>query len=425
MSIMGRTAQKATPRCAASFVYLVVYQPQSIALLPFITLLTTAPATAPREKLHGLNHLRALAIILVFFFHYGIVTGGQPAWLPPVAAFGWIGVDLFFVLSGFLIASQLFIQIREASPISWTQFFVKRGFRILPAFWCTLALYFCFPLFREKEALPPLWKFLSFTQNFGLDLKQFGSFSHAWSLCVEEHFYLLLPATLFILQKKSALKYACWLLPGFFIIGFAARLYCYEALYLPHASQANAGFYWYQLIYYLTYNRLDGLLAGVSIAALYVFRPNSFQRLAKYGNLLLLTGLLLLTAAYFLCRQQQTMAASVFGFPLIAVSFGFIVAGAVSSSSLLYKWQSAFTTKLATLSYGMYLTHKAIIHLTHQLPAAWITNEQIMLLLSMVTSFVAAWLLYSFVEKPFMQYRYRLLVKSTASPARSKLPGNK
>jgi peptidoglycan/LPS O-acetylase OafA/YrhL len=144
-------------------------------------------------KLHGLDHLRALAIVQVFLFHYFILSGGTPVWLPDWAGFGWTGVDLFFVLSGFLIAFPLLGQVKEGQPVSLRTFFTKRFFRILPAYWAVLLLYFAVPAFPEKNGIPPLWKFLTFTQNFGLDLQHTGSFSHAWSLCVEEHFYLLLP----------------------------------------------------------------------------------------------------------------------------------------------------------------------------------------------------------------------------------------
>ena len=144
-----------------------------------------------QERLHGLDHLRALAITLVFLFHYFILSGGQPAWLPETAQFGWTGVDLFFVLSGFLISSQLFAQIKKGQHISFKDFFTRRFFRIVPAYLVTVALYFYFPFFREKENLPPLWKFLTFTQNIGLNLKDNGTFSHCWSLCVEEHFDLI------------------------------------------------------------------------------------------------------------------------------------------------------------------------------------------------------------------------------------------
>ena len=109
-----------------------------------------------QQKLYGLDHLRAIAITYVFLFHYFILSGGQPEWLSDFAKFGWTGVDLFFVLSGFLISSQLFGQIKQGRNISFKQFFLKRFFRIIPAFLFTVGLYFCIPLFREKESLPPL-----------------------------------------------------------------------------------------------------------------------------------------------------------------------------------------------------------------------------------------------------------------------------
>jgi peptidoglycan/LPS O-acetylase OafA/YrhL len=144
-----------------------------------------------QNKFYGLDHLRALAITLVFLFHYKILIVEHPVWMSDLVQFGWTGVDLFFVLSGFLIASQLFAEIKKGKKISIRIFFLKRFFRIIPAFWLIVGIYFCFPSFREKEALPPMWKFLTFTQNFGLNLSNQGTFSHAWSLCVEEHFYSL------------------------------------------------------------------------------------------------------------------------------------------------------------------------------------------------------------------------------------------
>lgn len=109
------------------------------------------------QKLHGLDHLRALAIILVFFFHYFIISSGQPEWLPDLASFGWTGVDLFFVLSGFLISLQLFEQIKQGQQVSFQHFFVKRFFRIIPAFLVTLGLYFLLSVFpRERSIASPM-----------------------------------------------------------------------------------------------------------------------------------------------------------------------------------------------------------------------------------------------------------------------------
>ncbi len=370
-------------------------------------------------KLYGLDHLRAFAITLVFLFHYSIISGGEPTWLPGIIKFGWTGVDLFFVLSGFLISSQVFAQIKNGQAISFRQFFLKRFFRIVPAFLVTVAFYFCLPFFREKESLPALWRFLTFTQNFGLNIKDFGSFSHAWSLCVEEHFYLLLPIILIILQKSNTFKKAYWLIIILFLFGFAVRMYSYNKLYLPNIDNDNSWMDWYKYIYYPSYNRLDGLLAGVSIAAVYQFFPKLWARISKYGTLFLLMGLLLLTGAYFLCEDQTSFSASVFGFPLIAMAYGCMVIGAVCPTCFLYKWNSAITTRIATLSYAVYLTHKGIIHITRQLLSTYNIDNNLMLLIAMVACLCFAVLLHIIIEKPFMNLRKRLLLSSQQQSATS------
>lgn len=358
-----------------------------------------------RQKLYGLDHLRALAIVSVFLFHYYILSGGQPEWLSDLAKFGWTGVDLFFVLSGFLIASQLFAQIKQGQKLAFKPFFLKRFFRIVPAFLVTVALYFSIPFFREKESLPPIWKFLTFTQNLGLNLKDFGTFSHAWSLCVEEHFYLFLPLILILLQFTNSIRKSYWLIIALFLFGFAIRLYSFNQLYLPRTEDENGWMYWYKYIYYPTYSRLDGLLVGVSIAGIYQFLPAAWDKIAEYGNLFIISGVAVLTGAYFLCYDQMTFNASVFGFPLIAIGYGMMVIGAISPTSFLYKWKSKLTTWIAILSYATYLTHKGVIHMTHHLLTGLKIGNNLMLLICMITCISFAYLLHLLIEKPFMKLR--------------------
>ncbi len=362
-----------------------------------------------QQKLYGLDHLRAFAILSVFLFHYFILSGGQPEWLPDVAQFGWTGVDLFFILSGFLISSQLFIQIKNGQLISFKHFFLKRFFRIIPAFLVTVTLYFCVPVFREKESLPPLWKFLSFTQNFGLDLKHYGTFSHAWSLCVEEHFYLLFPLILILLQVSKHLKRSYLLLIVLFLAGFAFRIYSFNSLYLPRAEDEFGGIYWYKYLYYPTYNRLDGLIAGVAIAGIYQFLPALWNKIAPFGNLFIALSLFTLTGAYFLCEDPMTFNASVFGFPLVAIGYAFMVIGAVCPTSFLYNLNSKLTTLIATLSYAVYLTHKGVIHITHLVLKEFKPDANLELVICMVTCLIVAYALHLSVEKPFMKLRNTIL----------------
>lgn len=370
--------------------------------------------TDKQEKLNGLDHLRTMAILFVFLFHYFILSGGEPGWLPGVAKFGWTGVDLFFVLSGFLISSQLFFQIKNNKGLSLKTFFLKRFFRIIPAYWVTVAIYFCIPFFREKESLPPLWKFLSFTQNLGLNLKDQGTFSHAWSLCVEEHFYFFLPMILVLVISLKLFKKAYWLLIAFFIAGFVLRIFSYDHLYLPKQEAAHAFMHWYKYIYYPTYNRLDGLLTGICIAAVYVFRPVLWNKLTRYGNQLIMLSLLVLTGAYFLCIEQESRAASVFGFTLVSLGYGFLVMAAISPTSLLYQWNSRVTSSVAMLSYSIYLTHKGVIHITHQLLAPLHAGSNLMLFVSIITSIAAAFMMNKVIEKPFLKWRQQILSRASA-----------
>lgn len=375
-----------------------------------MTSLTDAATVPANNKLFGLDHLRAVAIIMVFVFHYGRLFA-HPQWVTVISKFGWTGVDLFFVLSGYLIASQLFATITKGKALSFKTFFIKRFFRIIPAYVVVVALYFLFPSFREREGLAPLWKYVTFTQNLGLDLHSQGTFSHAWSLCIEEQFYLFFPLVLIALVNTGAVKKGYWLLLGLFIFGFFARLYAWHYKVLPFAGNEDGWANWYEWIYYPTYSRLDGLLAGVSIAAGFEFYPQLTAPLKKYGNLLLLLSVLVLTAAYFVCLDAESYHASIIGFPLVSLGYGLMVMGAISATSLLYRFRSSITSTIASWSYVLYLTHKIIIHLTQIYVAKLGINVKgnAMLLICIITSLFGAWCMHKIIEKPFQQLRNKLL----------------
>ena len=101
-----------------------------------------------KERLHGLDHLRAMAIVLVLLFHYDFYYGA-PEWLVAFSRFGWSGVDLFFVLSGYLIADKLFHGFDAEGKINFRSFYWNRLLRIIPAYIAVVALYFSFPVLQE------------------------------------------------------------------------------------------------------------------------------------------------------------------------------------------------------------------------------------------------------------------------------------
>jgi len=358
----------------------------------------------------GLDHLRALAISLVFLYHYTIFQ--HPDWMNnSFIHFGWCGVDLFFVLSGFLISNQLMAAWQKNEQIPFREFYIKRIFRIFPPYFFVLLIYIFFPAFHERETLAPLWKMFTFTQNYGQDIRRYGTFSHAWSLCVEEQFYLLLPIILWWVLSSRMKKKSVWLIPVFFLLTMIFRWISWTVLLKPQIDSDDFGMNWYKWIYYPTYTRLDGLMAGVGIAALYRFRKSWFSRLNTYANPLIMAGGLLFVLSLFLCIDQHSFAATIFGFSLIAIAFGSFVLSAILPGSFLFRAKSAITKNLATLSYSLYLSHKGIIHLTQK----WLTGVGLrgesnwMLLICIITCICAALLMRVLIEKPFFKMRNRLL----------------
>src|SRR5450755_3201823 len=271
----------------------------------------------------GLDTLRALAISLVFLFHY--LYFQHPAWMERFFRFGWCGVDLFFVLSGFLISNQLFAEWQSRNKINAGVFYLKRAFRILPPYLFVLFLYIFVPAFHERESLAPLWKMFTFTQNFNQNIILYGTFSHAWSLCVEEQFYLLLPLILILIFSSRLKRKAGWLIPAIFFLTLVLRWITWHFYLNPLKDSDDFSMDWYRWIYYPTYTRLDGLIVGVGIASLYRFREAWLVSLKKYSNWLLPGGILLFTGCFFLGTDPHAAPATIFVFSLIALAFGFFV----------------------------------------------------------------------------------------------------
>lgn len=370
----------------------------------------------PDKKIFGLDLLRAIAIILVFLWHYR--RYGCPDWLAGIAKFGWTGVDLFFVLSGYLIGRQLFDKVENDQPISASKFYFKRFFRVIPAYLVVLILYYSIPAFNEKEAIAPLWKFLTFTMNFGLDYQNAGAFSHAWSLCIEEQFYLLLPVIVLLLAKVKADHKALIVLSGLFLFGIILRIYSWQTfvspLYEDKENTALLGNIYSKYIYYPTYNRLDGLLVGLAIALLFSFRREVADRLTNKGNYLFGLGMIILIATFFLCQDPFSLRTAVISYPLVSIGYGFLVIAALSANSFINKFNFRAFSFFATISYSVYLTHKQLNHIVQNLLADHDLNKDWAFLICFLVSIIGGLILHVTIEKPFLILRDRLLKRIPA-----------
>jgi peptidoglycan/LPS O-acetylase OafA/YrhL len=366
------------------------------------------PRFADRKRQPGLDLLRAVAIIIVVIYHAGIM--GFP--LPGRAhRFGWIGVDLFFVLSGYLIGGQLLAPLARGQRIKLPRFFARRALRILPAYFLVLAIYAFLPWWREYPEMFPLWKFLVSVQNIGL--RGGTAFSHAWSLAVEDQFYLLLPLVLLCLVR---LRRAAIVVPCAIVIGGLA-LRWFLACQNP-GEDGGVSFRGYQTwIYYATWGRLDPLVFGVTLAAIEKFRPGWWQRLVDLAPWLWLPGLVLIVGALYLGETESiTVTASIWQFPLIALGMAALLLCVVSPRLPFRRIAIPGAAFIASIAYSAYLIQKLVIHFVAQ----FCSNHDIAP--TSVTSLIGVQLcvyamgaiLFLAVERPFLQLRHRLASRPTS-----------
>ena len=310
------------------------------------------------KRYPGLDLLRAIAILWVLLFH-GMTEGlGSP--LPAAGQLGWMGVDLFFVLSGYLIGSQLLKSYAQGQVPAIGTFYLRRAFRILPAYWAVLAFYYLVPDFREAPGIQPAWQFLTFTENFLIDSQLNRAFSHAWSLCVEEHFYLVFPLLAWGLLRRPSWKTTAVVWAVIFGGGMILRAYVWLHYLDPATGRLPGRFV--ELIYYPTYMRLDGLLAGVAVASLRWFRPGLWQRAMNRPYPVLATGLVGLAISIWLAQGRTDFSASVFGFPLLSISAALLVVACVSDRCLPGRIRIPGAGPIATVTFSLYLSHKMTWH---------------------------------------------------------------
>jgi peptidoglycan/LPS O-acetylase OafA/YrhL len=368
------------------------------------------------QRIAGLDLLRAVAILSVVCTHAWIAGGMGPGfgW---IEEYGWMGVDLFFVLSGYLIGRQLLMRLKHAGRIDLKAFYRQRAYRILPAYFIVVALYFCFPLLREKPAIQPLWQFLTFTMNLFVDPAVPHAFSSAWSLCVEEHFYLFFPLAVAAIAPRASARRLAAAVFGILLLGLAWRGFAWWQSSLPAGGGAldMDGNRYMELIYYPTYARLDGLLVGVVLAIMCVHRPNLWGRLQKYSNACAIVGCATVGFAAWIFRDIFSFAACTVAFPILAVGLACLVVSATSASGWLASVRIPGVSWIATTSYSIYLTHKGVLSFASKhLPASIEHRGILTFACCFVVALAAAAVLHYVVERPFLLLRDRARGKANS-----------
>ena len=356
------------------------------------------------DRKPGLDVLRAFAVLWVVLYHSR--TDQTPLWIRGVAHFGWMGVDLFFVLSGYLIAGQWFsLWVQQKKP-STLKFYARRFLRTLPTYFVVLGFY----LALQKDSLPEVWRYFLFLQNYHFS----AFFSHSWSLCVEEQFYLVFPfVSLFLFKRRK--KYLLWIVPvsvlGLeILIRFLIflRIRPDEIYFTQSYSQAFEAYL--NGIFYPTYTRLDGLTVGVSLAGIRYFRPNLWTFLLSIPRWTMGIGLGFLFLAATILYVPLNPLVTILGFTLVATGFGALLLYSVSENSYLARKVIPGASWIATLSYSMYLVHPLAIGYSRkfleQLQIHFLENIT-GFIVSLGALVISAFFLYWIVEKPFLRLRER------------------
>lgn len=381
----------------------------------------TPQPSARAPRCHGLDIVRAAAIAWVMVYH-AMNLSLVPAPDHMLVQFGWMGVDLFFVLSGFLIAGQLLRPWARGMRPDYRRFLARRLLRTLPAFVAILLVYFLLPGLREWPDNQPFWQFATFTENLLFEPTGPKAFSHVWSLCVEEQFYLVFPAAVALLAMRPSARRTCAVLAGLVLAGIAVRAWLWLGFVAktPFSAAAEPDWRGYMtLIYYPTWSRLDGLLAGIAIATVRIFRPALWARFTARPNLLLALGAAGIGASMLLFgRQIAPLLPAAIGFPLLSASIALVVAAASTDRAIVGRHRIPGAAALATGAYSLYLSQKIAYHGV----AAWLAPflglaGYARLAAAFAVALAAGAALYWAVERPFLRLRDRFEGASRSSIA--------
>ena len=353
----------------------------------------------PTKRDFGLDTLRAAAILSVLALHLRDCVPGIPAALDAVFARGWLGVDLFFVLSGFLISRQL-VSLPNARP---GPFWVRRWTRTLPLYFVVLFVYavikprvFGFPFTGD-------WRFIFFLQNFG----NIPDFVQSWSLCIEEQFYVFFPL-FFLAAGRFARRPVFWLWPLLFSV--VARTLIWRDLGgMPEsAGELTASAYDFR-IRFATLCHLDGLSVGIFLGVSREFWPErSFS--ARILGLFVGAGVLILAGSALPYAPRGPSL--IYALSLYAMAGGALL-WALEGWTVTESRMQAVVERIAVWSYGAYLWNNLVLRtLAHVWAprevahgsAAWVVGAILFFGLTLGLAAVT----FRFVEEPGLRLRRRL-----------------
>jgi peptidoglycan/LPS O-acetylase OafA/YrhL len=360
---------------------------------------TSETHQAKRQRTVELDVLRGFAILLVMGAH----VQAYPIW----SVFGGFGVDLFFVLSGFLISNLLFMEYRQSHRIVLTRFFLRRALKLYPSFYLLLAGTLIYCLWRRVPVTGrAVLGELTLTQNYVGAI-----WGHTWSLAVEEHFYLLLPIALFLMMKMNPDSDNPFRpVPYVFLIVasccLALRIWSSVA-YRP---------YDHHLHYEPSHLRFDSLLFGVLLSYLHNFRGHVLSKLMSPPWRLPVSFLGIVALAPMLILDSSHPFVYSYGFTLLYIGFGVVLLLAI------YKEKPGAKPGIVVRAIGAMGVYSYTIYLWH-VPLAMVftalavrlnmVNQYALHLVYLAASIAAGVTASKLVEIPVLKMRERFFPSQT------------
>jgi len=352
------------------------------------------------KRISVLDLLRGSALLLVMLVH------AEASKI--IVKMGWISVDLFFVLSGFLVSGILFSEYKQFNKIRPLYFLGRRGFKIYPLFYFVLIIHLVYYACKgESMPIDRILPELFFYQNY-----QEGIMAISWTLAVEEHFYFLLSILLFIVAVKNKIINSVVVPIGCLFIGVSCFL-------LRSYTFLNLGYQGEFVNHFPTHLRIDSLSFGVLISYLFSFHRQRFSDFIKMNKrTLLLLGIVLLLPVFI--WDKTTFIICTFGYTFVYVSLGILIALSLEFPDFLkeltnkfhFQFVYDFMVWVGRYSYGIYLIHFLVgpgasnfvrENVDADLPAF------VYIAVYLTSDILFGVLLTHLIEKPFLRIREKLL----------------
>jgi peptidoglycan/LPS O-acetylase OafA/YrhL len=356
-------------------------------------------------RLRQLDFLRGIAILLVILRHQKL--------LEFTSKMGWIGVDLFFVLSGFLVSGLLFQEYIKFGNIKPKLFLIRRGFKIYPIYFLFYFLYLTPKIIKHQFEWKGIFSDFFFIQNY---VYGWGyAYVPSWSLAVEEHFYFGFALLLWFVIKSGyfdfqnnakKLKISKFEILLISIMVFTLLMRLISSVYFPENESRNIT---------MTHLRMDSLFAGVLISYLYYFKRARLVHFFTSNKIKLLSvAFILITFTPFI-DFEESIFVRIFGFTFLYIAFGILIIYFLTDININTHLDAFFSKpivdcicKIGFSSYSIYIIHGFVIWIialinTYVLHS--VINQTFTFVIALVISVLSGMFMTHYIENYFLKMR--------------------